>query len=146
MKKFGRLRNSLNKVKKPLRHVKKVKNVKWLLPGWVLYEFYNVHKHKGYNRRKSFAHGMKAEAVRLAAFASLPVPGTYELTTGGLALLKKKIEKNEVDQLNLRGFKDFIPIKGIGPNKKHVIGAQPYLRVFYKEKKLYFEIFYRKKK
>lgn len=125
-------------------NAKKVKNVKWLLPGWVFYEYYKLHKNKGHNVKKSFGHGMKAEAIRLAAMASIPVPGTYELTTSGLALIKKKIENGEVEKLTLKAFRDFMPIRR---EKKLEISrlGKSYLRVFYKDRKLYFEIFYKEK-
>ena len=130
----------LENLKRPFKHINKVKNVKWLLPGWAFYEFYKLHKGMGETSKKSFMHGAKAEAIRLAAFASLPVPGTYELTTTGLALLKKKIENEELDKLTLKGFKDFIPVK-----KTKVSRGIPHLRIYYKDKKVYFEIFYKKK-
>ena len=66
-----RLKRSVERVKKPLR---KVKYIRWLLPGWVFYEFYKLSKNKGETRAKSLGHGAKAEAIRLAAFASVPVP------------------------------------------------------------------------
>ncbi len=143
-KRFRRLRIGLRRIKRPLRHIKKVKHVRWLLPGWVFYEYYKVHKNKGHSRRKSFGHGAKAEVVRLAAFASLPVPGTYELTTTGLAVIKKKIENDELDKFTLRSFKDFIPLRKLRVNKHQLIG-QPYLKVYSKDRRLYFEIFYKKK-
>jgi len=104
MEKFSKIRNSLNKVKK-------VKNVRWLLPGWVFYEYYKLYKEKGNTKRKSFGYGAKAEAMRFAAFASFPIPGTYELTTTGLAVIKRKIEEGEFENFTLRSFKDFTPIK-----------------------------------
>ncbi|MBI2148299.1 gamma-glutamylcyclotransferase, partial [Candidatus Woesearchaeota archaeon] len=95
-------------------------------------------------KRKSFGYGMKAEAIRLAAFASLPLPGSYELTTTGLALLKKKIEKGEVDNLTLKAFRDFTPLKNIKIDKNKLTGS-PYLRIYTKNKKLFFDIIYRNK-
>ena len=133
MGKFEKLKGSLD-------HIKKVKNVKWLLPGWVFYEYYKIHKRKGNPNVQSLGQGAKAEAIRLVAMAGIPLPGTYELTTTGLALLKKKLESGEVEKLNLRAFKDFIPLKKL---KQYQIKGRPYLRIFYKDKKLYFEIFYK---
>lgn len=136
---FGKLKQ---RVKRPLQHVKKVKHVRWLIPGWIFYEFYRLHKKKGYSRKTSFGHGIKAEAIRIATTASLPLPGTYELTTTGLAFLKKKIENNEIEKLTLKAFKDFTPLKII--RRKKMVG-KPYLRILLKDRRLYFKIFYRKK-
>jgi len=135
---------SVKKLKKPLKHVKKVKHVRWLLPGWVFYEFYKLHKQKGHTRARSFEHGAKAEAIRLVAMATLPIPGTYELTTGGLALLKKKIERDEVKKLTLKAFKDFTPLNKLKIDKSKLRG-EPYLRIFYKDRHVYFKVFYKKK-
>ena len=137
MKRFKRLRKSL-------KHVKKVKHVRWLIPGWVFYEYYKAHKAKGHNRIKSLGHGAKAEAIRIVAMASVPVPGTYELTTTGLALLKKKIENGDVDKLTLKAFKDFVPLRMLKIDKKYLTGT-PHLRIFRKERRLYFELFYKKR-
>ncbi|MBI2146452.1 hypothetical protein HYU22_03865 [Candidatus Woesearchaeota archaeon] len=93
-----------------LRHLETLKQARWLLPGWLAYEFYNVHKHKGYTHKESLRYGAKAEAFRLAAM-TFPLPGTYELTTTGLAMIKKKIEQGEVETLTLQAFKDFLPLK-----------------------------------
>ncbi len=142
MRKFDRLKTSFSRVKKPLSHVKKVKNVKWLLPGWILYEFYKVHKKKGYKPVKSLSYGAKAEATRLAAMAGIPLPGTYELTTTGLALIKRKIENDEVDRFTLRTFKDFIPIRKFRVRNDN-IKCKPYLVIYYRNKKLCFDVFYR---
>ncbi len=132
-----------NKFAKQLKYsANKLKNAKWFLPGWVFYEYYKVHKAKGDSKNRSIGQGAKAEAIRLAALASLPIPGTYELTTTGLALLKNKIEKGELERLTLKAFRDFRPKVIRSFNKK----GKPYLRIFYKEKKLYFEIFYKEKK
>jgi|SRR3989344_2857201 len=125
---------------KHMDNIKKVKNVKWLVPGWVFYEFYKIHKTKGNTKFSSAFHGAKAEVVRLAAFASVPLPGTYELTTGGFALLKKRIEIGEVEGFNLKMFKDFVPIKITRTEK--IIG-KPYLKIFYNNRKLNFEVFYK---
>lgn len=103
------------------KHVKKVKQVKWLLPGWAGYEYYKVHKNKGHSKSQSVMYGAKAEAIRLAAFASVPVPGSYELTTVGLASLKKKIERREVEKLTLKSLKDATPMRGLKANKKDLI-------------------------
>ena len=135
----------LTRVKRPLRHVKKVRHVKWLLPGWVFYEYYKLNKSKGETTRKSFGQGAKAEGIRLVAFASVPIPGTYELTTTGLALLKNKIEKGEMKNLTLKAFRDFTPIKRLKINKEELIGKNPYLKIAPKGKRLYFKIFYRRK-
>ncbi len=122
-----------------IQHIKKIKNAKWLLPGWVFYEFYKLHKNKGDERKISFRQGAKAEVIRLAAFASLPIPGTYELTTTGLALLKNRIEKGEIEKLTLKGFRDFRPIKRMKLRENKV-----YLKVMKKGKEFYLKIFYRK--
>ena len=121
-------------------NIKKIKNVKWLVPGWVFYEFYKLHKIKGNTHVKSAFHGAKAEVIRLAAFASFPLPGTYELTTGSFALLKKRIEIGEIYYFNLKIFKDFVPVK-ITKNKK--VAGKPYLKMFYNNRKLNFEVFYK---
>lgn len=92
-------------------HAKKMKAARWLLPGWVGYEYYQVHKLKGHSRKKSVVEGAKAEALRMAVAASVPVPGTYELTTVGLASLKEKIEKDELERLTLRAFKEVSPVR-----------------------------------
>src|SRR3989338_10231651 len=113
------------------RHIKKVKHAKWLLPGWVFYEFYKMSKEKGESNRKSFSQGAKAEIIRLATTASIPIPGTYELTTTGLALLKNKIVKGEVDNLTFKSLKDFIPVK---INKEEFYTGK-HFEIFYKEGK-----------
>ena len=143
MEKFSKFRNSIKNVKKPLSQVRKIKHAIWLIPGWVFYEYYKLNKNKGETKRKSFGHGMKAEAIRLVAFASLPLPGTYELTTTGLAFLKRKIENGDVEKLNLKYLKDFIPIKKLKINKQKIVGKSPYLRIYTKDKKLLFDIIYR---
>ena len=135
---FPRLKNSFNKVKK-------VKHVRWLLPGWVFYEYYKMHKGKGDSKRKSFGYGIKAEAIRLVALTSVPLPGTYELTTTGLALLKKKIEKGEVDEFTLRSFRDFTPLKNLKFDKEKLIKEHAYIKPISRGKKLYFKIFYKEK-
>ena len=134
MQRFSRLKG----------HAKKVKHIRWLLPGWIFYEFYKMHKEKGYSKRKSFVHGAKAEIFRLAATASLPLPGTYELTTTGLALLKKKIENNEIEKLTLRAFRDFTPMKKFKIENRRLIG-KPYLKIYFRDKKLHFNVFYKKR-
>ncbi len=145
MKRLARIRRSLNKVKKPLGHVRKVKHVRWLLPGWVFYEFYKLHKIKGHSNKDSIKHSAKAEAIRLAAMASLPMPGTYELTTVGLAAIKKKIKEGEIEKFTLEAFKDFTPINKIKADKEILTEGRPYLVVLPKKENLYFKIFYRKK-
>ena len=146
MKKFKKLRKSFNKVGKPIKkQVKKVENIKWLLPGWVFYEYYNLHKGRGQTNKKSVMHGVRAEASRLAAMASLPLPGTYELTTTGLALIKKKIEKGEIDKVTLQAFKDFTPLNKIKADKNILTEGRPYLAVLPKKGNLYFRIFYKNK-
>jgi|SRR3989344_3563279 len=137
MKRFIKLRRSLKRVKRPLRHVKKVKHVRWLIPGWVFYEYYKTHKKIGHNHIKSIGHGFKAEVIRIGAFASLPIPGTYEITTTGLALLKKKIERGEVEKFSLKAFKDFIPINKIR-------GRGIYFKIFKKDGRRYVRIFWKK--
>ena len=121
--------------------LKKIKNVKWLVPGWVFYEFYKSHKSRGHTKTKSAVHGAKAEVIRLAAFASIPLPGSYELTTTGLALLKKKIDAGASDELTLKVFKDFIPLSKIRSIKPKGI---PHLKIFYKDRRIHFEVFYKK--
>ncbi len=138
MKRFIKLRRSLKRAQRPLRHVKKVKHVRWFIPGWVFYEYYRVHKGKGHNHIKSIGHGLKAEVVRLGAFASLPIPGTYELTTAGLALIKKKIEGGEIEKFSLKAFRDFIPVNKIR-------GRGIYFKVFKKDGRRYVRIFYKNK-
>ena len=142
------LKNSIDKIKKPFMHVKKIKHIVWLLPGWAFYEFYKLSKNKGEKRSKSLKHGAKAEIIRLVATASLPIPGTYELTTTGLALLKRKIEKGEIENLTLKFFRDFIPLyldkKALRKNTFIVPERKPYVKIFEKGKKLYFRIFYGK--
>src|SRR3989344_1720662 len=91
----------LTRVKRPLRHVKKVRHVKWLLPGWVFYEYYKLNKNK--------------------------------------------IEKGEIENLTLKAFRDFTPIKRLKINKEELIGKNPYLKIAPKGKRLYFKIFYRRK-
>lgn len=136
-----------------LRHIKKVKHIRWLMPGWVFYEYYKTHKFKGHNRVKSIGHGIKAEAFRIAAMASLPLPGTYELTTAGLALIKKKIERGEIKSLTLKAFRDFRPVKKIGnlyrtENLKRTLSRNRvfYFRIYKKDRKRYLEILYKKRK
>ncbi len=141
---MNRFRKLKQRVKNPLQHIKKVKNVRWLIPGWVFYEYYKLHKGKGFTKRISFVRGAKAEIFRLAATASLPVPGTYELTTTGLALIKTKIENDEINKLTLKAFKDFAPLRNLKINKSMLRG-QPYLRIYMNNKKIHFEIFYKKK-
>ncbi len=141
MVRFAKLRKSFSKVKKPLKHAS---NVKWFIPGWIFYEYYKMHKDKGYTKRKSFIHGAKAEIFRLAATASLPVPGTYELTTTGLALVKNKIENDEIDKLSLKAFRDFTPLKKFRMGNRKLIGS-PYLKIYFKDKKLHFNVFYKKR-
>ena len=106
------------KTKKKLR---KIKQVKWLLPGWAGYEYYKVHKKKGYSKTKSVMYGAKAEAIRLGATASFPIPGTYEVTTIGLASLKKQIEKNKGDKLSLKSLKKMKAVKRLKVNKEELI-------------------------
>ncbi len=127
------------------KNINRVKQVRWLLPGWVFYEYYKTHIKKGDNKTKSIVHGAKAEIMRIAAFTSIPLPGTYELTTTGLSLIRDKIENGEIENLNLKAFKDFIPIK-ISKNKKTIKKSNINLRIFSKDKKLHFEIFYKEKK
>lgn len=123
------------------KHIKKVKQIKWLLPGWVFYEFYKMSKEKGEPRGKSISQGAKAEIIRLATTASIPVPGTYELTTTGLALLKNKLQKGEVEKLTLKFLKDFIPVK---INKEELYTGK-HFEIFYKEGKPYLRMFFRRK-
>ena len=136
---FSKLKNSFLKVGKPL------KQAKWLIPGWVFYEFYNVYKNQGNTRGNSLKHGAKAEAMRLAALASVPLPGTYELTTTGLAVLKNKIESGEIEKFNLKAFKDFTPLGKINLNRHKNFKGKPYLRIYFGNKKIYFKIFYKYK-
>lgn len=137
-------KKSIENIKRPLRHVKKVKHIRWLLPGWVFYEFYNLHKG---NRKLGIKHGAKAEAIRLAATASIPIPGTYELTTTGLAIIKKKIQDGEIENLTLKSFRDFMPLKvnkeELKKNMFTIPERKPYLKIFERGKKLYFKIFYK---
>ncbi|HLC85717.1 MAG TPA: hypothetical protein VJG30_00300 [Candidatus Nanoarchaeia archaeon] len=120
------------------RHIKKVKHAKWLLPGWVFYEFYKMSKEKGESNRKSFSQGAKAEIIRLATTASIPIPGTYELTTTGLALLKNKIVKGEVKDLTFNSLKHFKPLKSI--NKKELIKGV-HFKIYKKNGKNYLRIY-----
>jgi len=138
MKRFIKLRRSLKRAKRPLKHVKKVKHVRWFIPGWVFYEYYRVHKGKGHNHIKSISHGLKAEVIRLGAFASLPIPGTYEITTTGLALIKKKIEGGEIEKFSLKAFKVFMPVSKIK-------GKGVYLEIIKRKEKRYVRIFYKNK-
>ncbi|MDP3639716.1 MAG: hypothetical protein Q8R53_00750 [Nanoarchaeota archaeon] len=119
-----------------LRHLGKLKQARWLLPGWLAYEFYNVHKHKGYTHQESLRYGAKAEAFRLAAM-TFPLPGTYELTTTGLAMVKKKIEQGEVEMLTLQAFKDFVPLKVL---RKVSQGQKFSLDIYQQGKKLLFKV------
>ena len=93
-----------------VRHLGKVKEVRWLVPGWVWYQYYKVHKDKGYKKHKALLKGAKAEALRVAVTASFPVPGSYELTTAGLAYVKNKIEKGDIYDFNIKDIKSVIPI------------------------------------
>ncbi len=122
------------KISKKIRHIKKVK---WFIPGWVFYEYYKTHKTKGHSKIRSFGHGFKAELIRVGAFASLPVPGTYEITTAGLALIKKKIERGEIEKFTLKSFKDFMPVSRIK-------GRGIYFAVIKRNKKRYVRIFWKK--
>ncbi len=145
------MRVKLKYAKSRLWNIKKVKNAKWLLPGWLFYEYYMLNKYKGEGKKYSVAQGAKAEAIRLAATFSLPMPGTYEITTTGLALLKKKMENGDVDKLTLKSFRDFIPLnvdreamnKGFKLRIKQE-NLESYMKIFEKGKKLYFEIMFRK--
>ncbi len=134
--------NSYKKLKKPLKYVKKIKYARWLLPGWVFYEYYKLNKEKGETKSKSITSGAKAEVIRLIAFASVPLPGSYELTTTGLALLKRKIQQGKIEDLNLRAFKDFTPLRKIKIDKNKIIGS-PYLKIYSKKKKLFFDVIYK---
>lgn len=124
------------------RHIKKIKHVRWLVPGWVFYEYYRTHKLAGHDHRKSMAYGVKAEAVRLAAMVSLPLPGTYELTTTGLALLRKKIESGEIKHFSFMAFKDFTPIRNLKPNLKDVTNDT--MLKINSRKNIYFKLYYKK--
>ena len=106
------------------KQVRKVKGVRLLVPGILGYEYYKTHKKRGNTKLKSAYRGAKAEAVRLAATASFPLPGTYELTTVGLAKLKKRIEKGEVDDLTLKSMKTMNPLRKV--KKKEVIKGMNY--------------------
>src|SRR3989338_5919160 len=130
--------------RRPIAHLKKIKHVKWLLPGWAFYEFYKIHKKKGDTTRKSFGHGVKAEAIRLAATASLPVPGTYELTTTGLAAIKRKIENGELDDFTLKAFKDFTPLKKMNLEKQRKFTRKIYFKIFYRKGQPYFKVLRKK--
>ena len=132
-------------MKSRLHHIKKVKHIRWLVPGWVFYEYYKIHKNIGHSQRKSIGYGMKAEVVRLATMASLPLPGTYELTTTGLAFLKKKIESGEIEHFSLMAFKDFAPINRLRVNLNELTDARV-LKFVRQKRKIYFKIFYRSKK
>jgi len=141
MKNLNSLYSNINAVKKPLRHIKKIKHVRWLLPGWAFYEYYKLSQERGHTRGKSLSQGAKAEVIRLATTVSLPIPGTYELTTTGLALLKNKIVKGEVDNLTFKSLKDFIPVK---INKEEFYTGK-HFEIFYKEGKPYLRMFFRKR-
>ena len=86
------------KIKKSLN---KIKHVRWLLPGWVGFEYYKLSRNKGLNKKTSFKNSAKAEAMRISAL-SVPLPGSYELATTTMALLKNKLEKKDFDELKLR--------------------------------------------
>jgi len=105
-----------------LHNLKKVKHVRWLIPGWAYYQYYKTHKNKGGSKKGAVASGVKAEAVRIVAAVSFPVPGTYELSTIGLAVLNKKIKKNEIEFFTLKDVKNNIPILKI----KSKIRRKPY--------------------
>ena len=132
-------------MKNKLQHIKKIKHVRWLVPGWVFYEYYKIHKGMGHSNRKSVGYGMKAEAVRLVTMASLPLPGTYELTTTGLAFLKKKIESGEIKHFSLMAFKDFAPISRLKVNLNELTDSR-ILKFAKQKRKVYFRIFYRSKR
>ena len=107
-----KLRKQMKKLKRASKVASsKAKSVRWLLPGWVGYEYYKVHKRKGHSKGKSVVEGVKAEGLRLAATASVPVPGMYEITTVGLASLKRRIEKDELKKLTLKALREASPMK-----------------------------------
>lgn len=124
------------RLKKPLKNLSKVKHIKWLLPGWVLYEYYKTSKIKGNTTKKSLGQAIKAESVRMAAFASLPIPGTYEITTTGLAAINKKISEGKIKNFTLKAFRDFIPIR----RKNNNLAKKIYFKIFYRRGQPYFKI------
>ncbi len=121
----------------PRRHLDTLKQLRWLLPGWLAYEFYKVHKHKGHTHQESLSYGAKAEAFRLAVM-TVPLPGTYELTTTGLAMVKKKIEEGKVDTLTLEAFRDFVPLKVLNSVGR---GQKLSLEIYREGKKLLFKVY-----
>ena len=84
-----------NKLKK---QIKKLRNVKWLLPGWVGFEYYKISRNHGLNKKNSLKNSAKAEAMRISAL-SIPLPGSYELATTTMALLKNKLCKKDLDEI-----------------------------------------------
>ena len=68
---------------------------------------------------------------------TFPLPGTYELTTTGLAMIKKRIEHGEVEMLTLQAFKDFVPLrilKTVGQGRKFSVD------IYQQGKKLLFKV------
>ena len=80
-------------MKKYVHHVKKIK---WLIPGYLFYSYYNLSKQKGLNFLQRIKISFAVEVTRFAAI-TIPLPGVYELTTVSLVILRTKIEKNEIE-------------------------------------------------
>lgn len=110
------------KVKKPLRHVHKVKEIKWLLPFYVFYRYYKLGKNRNLEFKQKLNLGFSAEATRFIAFITVPLPGSYELSTVTLVLLAKRIERGEIEpRIGLALIKDHKLVKLIKEKKDNVI-------------------------
>ena len=106
----------------------KVKEVRWLIPGWPGYQYYKIHKKIGHSKSKSIYYGIKAETIRAATLVSIPLPGSYEIATAGLYQLKKKLDKREIEKLTMRSFKELDSLKRLKVNKQALIESQNKLK------------------
>src|SRR3989344_6868085 len=87
--------------------LRKLRNAKWLFPGWVGFEYYKLCKNGGIKKSRCWENGVKAEAMRFSAL-TVPLPGVYETATLTMYLLKNKLEKKDINELKFRLLKDEI--------------------------------------
>ncbi len=124
-----KIRKHISNMREPIKkNAHKVKEVRWLIPGWPGYQYYKVHKSHGYSKPKSLYYGMKAETIRAATMMSIPVPGSYEIATAGLYQLKNKLEKGEIEKLTLKSFKELDALKRLKANRQAIIDSQHKLK------------------
>ena len=124
-----KIRKHISNMKEPIKeNAYKVREVRWLIPGWPGYQYYKIHKKHGYSKPKSIYYGVKAETIRAATLVSLPIPGSYEIATVGLYQLKKKLDKNEIEKLTLNSFKELESFKKFKANKNAIVESQSRLK------------------